>query len=641
MPNSFAQEPELPNNDIPPTWTCPITGFVVPKDPDKNLLWRATLLEKADEDEGLQHALKQASSESVLFWLNTFGVMLRIQETDDEGRGLSSINTHIPWVTWPIQDIHIKKIEHAIENSYSLLTDKSRDMGASWNHLGVFHHQWLFRSNSLFLEMSRVKEDVDDAGNPKALMVKHDIINQWLPTWMRPFGCLDNKKYRKYMRLANSENGSRIDGSASGKFSGSGDRRKAVLLDEMAKMDQAKRVKSSLLDVSHCLLANSTPCGPGTTYTKWRYSGQVEVFTLGWWNHPEKANGLYTEKIESTGKWLFRSPWYDREKLRRDPQELAQETDLDHIGSGSTFFDDTILETHRKAFARRPKNTYQIDFNRTVTNDKIPYIIKRSQHKKIITRAGKQLSVWCPLIDGRPSQYTMYTIGIDVSKGQGASNTVMSIRDDNTGEKIAEWADANTPPYEAARIACALALWVGGTGNGSRPLMVWEQNGPGWDFGRQVVKLYKYPNFFKDKPVGNVTEKASQKYGWHSSPQSKAVLLGDYRRSIAHGEYINHSEPALVEAMSYVYYETNSGIGPAGLIAESESARKTHGDRVIADALTLLCRRKVNKSHKVASSIIPPKGSIGRRMYDADNLKKQNAGNRLIDFRQERNLCRH
>jgi hypothetical protein len=217
----------------------------------------------------------------------------------------------------------------------------------------------------------------------------------------------------------------------------------------------------------------------------------------------------------------------------------------------------------------------------------------------------------------------------------------MAARDDNTGEKVAEWADANTPPYELARIACAFALWLGGTGHGGRPLMAWEANGdPGWNFGRQVVKLYKYPHFWRDKSVGTVTDTTSKKYGWHSNTDKKSILLGDYRRALAHGEFINPSEPALVEAMSYVYYDTNSGIGPADLIAESDSARKTHGDRVIADALTLLSGRKANKQHK-AASMIPPEGSIGRRMYDADKSKKRTAGNRIIDFRQERTLCQH
>jgi hypothetical protein len=49
---------------------------------------------------------------------------------------------------------------------------------------------------------------------------------------------------------------------------------------------------------------------------------------------------------------------------------------------------------------------------------------------------------------------------------------------------------------------------------------------------------------------------------------------------------VNHSFFALDEALTYIYLP-DGGIGPAGLVEESKSARKTHGDCVIADALTL------------------------------------------------------
>jgi hypothetical protein len=44
-------------------------------------------------------------------------------------------------VTWPIQDTHQLRIEHGIEEGESLLTDKSRDMGATWDHIAEYVHR--------------------------------------------------------------------------------------------------------------------------------------------------------------------------------------------------------------------------------------------------------------------------------------------------------------------------------------------------------------------------------------------------------------------------------------------------------------------------------------------------------------------
>lgn len=59
---------------------------------------------------------------------------------------------------------------------------------------------------------------------------------------------------------------------------------------------------------------------------------------------------------------------------------------------------------------------------------------------------------------------------------------------------------------------------------------------------------------------------------------------GLLRRAYAHGKFINHSDEALAEALTYIQFPDGS-IGPAVLLEESSSARKAHGDRVIADML--------------------------------------------------------
>lgn len=624
--NAFVVQPELSANfpSFDRTWTCPITGIVVPKIPDENLQWRAKLLRKAEKDVGFQRELYTASAHSILFWINAFVFTFRVFEggTTADGRVVQSKNQHVPFVTWPIQDIHIIKVEDAINNAYSLLTDKTREMGASWCLATVFDHQYRFRADSLFLELSRVEEDVDDAENPKALFVKHDYIYQWLPEWMQ------ERRKHTHMRIRNLDNGSRIDGASSSAAAGSGDRRRAVLLDEFAKVNNATKIKGSLRDVSPCLLPNSTPWGPGTAYSQWRNSGQIEVFVLPWWEHPEKGRARYVEQ-EEDGKWKIRSPWYNHEETIRSAKEMAQEIDMDHIGSGDTFFEAITIQKHKALFAREPRQNRSIDFKKGTATDAIPKMLLRKQRGSIrVTNIGKW-RIWTNLINNRPDQSKNYIFGIDVSKGQGASNSVISIMCAETREKIAVFECANTPPYELARICVAAALWCGGARD-SLPLIIWEANGPGWDFGRQLVKIYEYPKYYIDRAVGTVREKRGKKYGWNSSRQKKEIVLGMYRRALAFGGYINHCEKALDEALTYIYYESG-GLGPAALMEESAEARKTHGDRVIADMLCLLGVEEVPKPRFEKPST-PLRSPAYRRML-LKKAQKTRMSAKIFDFR--------
>lgn len=593
-------------------------------------------MKQAEKDTGLQKDLYTACSMSLLFWINFAVFTYRKFRVDTDGirqQCRLASELHRPFVTWEIQDKHILGVENAINTGYDLLTDKSRDMGATWNHIAVFHHQWLFMADRNFLEISRKEDCVDGFGasgesgsDPGTLFGKHDYINRWLPVWM-----LTSAHYnRKRLHLTNLRNQSRIDGESSNPNAGSSDRRTAILLDEMAKMREGEGIKRSTKDVTACRLANSTPDGPGTAFSKWRKSGQIKVFPLMYWDHPEKGRGRHVTKntqYASLGPWLIRTPWFEQQEKERSPKEMAIDVLADHISSGDTFFEANIIEMHRKLFVEgNPvKTRWTIDFKEDVATEAVTKIIQQRQLKKLSVRRTSKgpLRMWPRIIGGRPDQTKSYIIGIDISKGQGASNSVLSIMCIETREKIGEWADANTPPYELARIACAVAMWVGGARHGGRPLMIWEANGPGWDFGRQIVKIYNYPNYFFDRPPGTIKTKRSKKYGWHSTQEKKTEALGVLRRAYAHNGFINHSAEALNEALEYIYY-TGGGIGPASMTEESKEARKCHGDRVIGDMLCLWALEDFRGLRKRdGSGTKPPENSMAYRRLQRERLRKQ------------------
>jgi hypothetical protein len=547
--------------------------------------------------------------------VNAFVFTFKLREVDAEGIARQAEGVHAPYVTWEIQDRHLLEIEQAIGEGFDLATDKSREMGASWDHILVLEHQFLFRPDSIFLEISRTEEYVDRSDNPKSLFWKHRYIRKWLPAWLLP------PISDITMHFSNLANGSKIDGESANSNAASGDRRRAVLLDEFAKVEQGTKMRWATSDVTSCRLVNSTPAGPGTEYSKWIKSGQIKTFVMPWWEHPEKGRGRYCVQDDVTKAWKIRSPWYDKECERRSPQEVAQEMDMDHVGSGSTFFDAHPIEQHRALFAKPPSFTRGIDFLKGVAQDAMPGIIARRQINQLVTAKTGPWKFWLAPTETRPDQTHNYVFGVDISKGQGASNSVVSVICAETREKIAEFSDANTPPYDLARLVAAAAVWFGGARSGGHPLVIWEANGPGWDFGRVFVKTLQYPNYYTDRASGTARERTGKRYGWHSSREKKEQLMGLLRRAYAQGGVVNHSAEALDEALTYVYY-ADGGLGPAEFVKESESARATHGDRVIADALMMLGVEDAPVGKPTEPT--PPGRSIGHRRKMALANRKVN-----------------
>lgn len=629
-----------PFPDIPDLWVCPKTGLKVPKNPLKNIQWRMELLKRAEKDTGFQAELYTMCSQSLLLWINSMVWTFRLNIIGPDGvrRQIKPENAHVPFVTWAIQDEHLTEIEKAIDEGYDLLTDKSRDMGATWDHLAVIYHKWLFEIDRSFLLLSRKEISVDSAGkkgianpaDPGTLFGKVDYISVWLPDWMLPIHT------RTTLHLVNLNNRSRIDGESANANAGSSDRRTAILLDEMAKMDEGEAIKRSTRDVSACRLANSTPNGAGTAFSLWRLSGSIKVFVLDWSDHPEKGKGRHFVTDSTTGTRKIRSLWYDIETKLRTPKEMAIDVDRDHIGSGETFFELATIAKHKKLFASNPPVLagFHVAFKRDIATKQMPSIIHRNLIETIDTRRmlNGPWTFFMYLVNGRPDQTLDYVFGIDIGKGMGASNSIISVACVQTRRKVAEWASANFAPHDFALIAAASGIWFGGSQRGHRAFQIWEANGdPGIYFGKMLVRELQYPSYYLDRhAVNKIGTIKPRKYGWHSSPDKKDDLLSEYRRALDHGTFINPSVKALNEAETYVYFGERQ-IGPAYMQEESASAKKTHGDRVIADALAL---KGLNESCiRTNRALEAPRNSFGGRYEKWRRERKEVKLKRTWDFR--------
>lgn len=612
-----------PFPDVKEIWTCPKTGLKVPKLETKNIEWRMKLLKRAENDIGLQNDLLAACKESLLFWINAFCWTYHQFETNPiTGKREEAKNPHCPFITWDIQDELFDALEKSLQPpAEDILIDKSREMGASWCCINFIHKLWLFRPESQLLEMSRTQDYVDQTGNMKALFQKHDYINDWLPEWMLPPNIHPKQANRTKMHMKNELNGSCIDGESTTEHAASGDRRTVIFLDEFAKVEHGQLMRSATRDAALMRLVNSTPAGPGTEYSRWKLSGQIKVFVLPFHEHLDKGCGRYVSKTE-TGAYEIRSPYLDYEETVRSPKEVAREILRKDIESGDTFFTTSNIDMHIHLYGREPKARYHVHFKKNTANDRVPELIRSRNLQSVSIKRGVKgpLRVWTNLIMGRPDQTKSYIFGIDLGKGQGASNSVISVKCKETNEKIMEWRDANTPPYDMARIAVALAIWCGGRRPRRLPFLKWENNGPGWDFGRIIVKEFRYPYFYRNVKPGEIADKKSSKYGFQTSRPSKFELLSLYDRMLAHGGYINHSIFGLEEMKMYIYYG-NGGIGPAELVEENASAQATHGDIVIADALTLEDKELGKIKHENPKA---PPGSCGHR-YEQRMKKKRAA----------------
>ena len=614
-------------------WTSVKTGLKVPMRKEANLVYREKLLRAAERDPVLQRDLLAAATLDGLWWINSLCWTYHQFETDPEtGRQYPSKETHQPWISWECQDEVWEALEAAFQNGEDILISKSRDMGASWLCAMFCHHKWLFRPNTEIRMMS-MKEDLVDSATSRSLFWKNDYLNTWLPEWMRPPDILERgTKNRTKCRMYNELNQSTISGESTNKHAMTADRCKLMLLDEFSKCDDGEMIRTATADVTPCRIVNSTPTGAGTEYSRWKNSGQIKVVSLMFWQHPQKGAGRYVIKDSVTGYFRITSPWLERQLERRTQKEVAQECYAEDLEAGDTFFDLGEIEKHAALYGREPTARYNIALKEKTSDDDIPDILRRRDQRFYSLRKAAQgkLEVWVELIDGRPDQGKTYCFGIDTSTGRGASESVVSIKCKQTGELIAKWRCRNTPPHEFARVIMALALWCGGANPQRLPFLKWEKNGPGLDLGKLIVKVFKYPFYYKNEQVGTVGEKKTDKYGWHSSRDGKLALLQAYERGLHTGKIVNHDKRGLEQAKFYIFYP-GGGVGPAELQDKNQAEILLHGDIVIADALTT-DDAEVEKPKSVTPAA--PKRSWGGR-FEAwkQNKLKTKGWRQPYDFR--------
>jgi len=613
---------------------------LVPKTYAANLKFRRDVLELAGTQPGHALRLRQMCAEDLLFYVNAF-----VWTYSPKDGGASSV---VPFITYSFQDRAMLQMLSCVINGTDFTIPKSRDMGASWMGLTIFEWLWHFYGNLSFLLISRNEDYVDKKGNPKSLFWKVDFIHENEPRWLLPTDRWSgwNDPSRRLLHLGNSDTGSMIDGESTTGDAGRGDRRTAMFIDEHAafEINDGFRVLRATRDTTNCRGFNSTPQGANNGFYEVVHNTAAKMIRLHWSEHPLKNVGLYSSKKDGATYKLellsdfqgvvkvlrkgdkeareelypdtypfvldgkMRSPWYDNESARCvSSMEIAQELDIDFKGSDYQFFDAAAIEALRIRYCRKPDLVGDLEFD-----------LESCTPKRFVEHPKGKLVLWMTLDgDGKVDASRKFVIGSDIAAGTGASNSVCSIGDRLTGEKLGVWRDPNTLPKDFGRLNVALAKFF------NSALIVPDRSGPtGEVCVREIVKQ-GYGNLYYRRNEKKIGRNISDEPGVFLNSQAKSTLLEDYRDALGNHQFINRSEVGVQECLQFIRKAADGAIEHSAAIHSQDpsGARTAHGDEVIADALCCLGIQDTQvERHQEAP--VTPVGSLAWRMEQRDHDRR-------------------
>ena len=587
-----------------------------PRDVEQNLKYRARIHRRVMEDPSYADIMRDACARDPIFYINTFGY------TYDSR--LAPF-TKLPFILYPFQERGLLEILRAMEPpGYDLFVEKTRDMGASWLCVLAIEWMWHFApkfGHPTFIMGSRDATYVDDAENDKSLFWKLDYFHEHQPDWLMPRG-YNRDQHRQKMKMKNPENGSLISGeTTTGNFA-RGARATAILLDEFAAVKEGHSIMPSTLAATRCRIFNSTPQGINNAYYDIRQTG-IKILRFHWSDHPIKNRGMY--RTDGDGKLHvinhdgypvnykpildgdLRSPEFDATEARSSPRQMAQEWNIDYLGSGHQFFTSSAIQGAIRKFARPPVVIGNLGYD-SITGEPLTFREEENGY----------VHLWCLLNkDGKIGDERKFVLGCDVSAGTGSSNSTLAAYDESSHEKVLEYANPYIRPEEFARQAVAVARWL------NKALLIWENNGVGRQFGSRIIEL-GYSNIYYRRREDKVFHEVTQVPGWASTKETKLSLFEQYRSVVEKGELANRSKVALEETLEYVF-NTAGGVSHSRESdkADPTGAKTNHGDRVVADALAY---RGLTERKTLPKSLLRkiPIGSLAwrQKMRKDDEPKK-------------------
>ena len=542
---------------------------LVPKDVQGNAEYRIKLIDWAAKSKENRQKIINACAQDPLWYINSFVFTYdpRPKLADNPLYGYEE--RVVPFITYPFQDNLVMEIVQAVRSGYSLVVPKCRTTGVSVCGMTVFDWFARFFRRLSFLVGSRKFEYVDDPGVYDALLPKIDLIHEKQPGWLRPI------LVRNSGKLIYQDTKSVITGEATNPNFGRSGRSTATWTDEFAFVDCASEVVASIMENSPCNIIVSTPHGTGNTFYELAHNPGLRQFRIPWYHHPIYNKGLYAD--ESGEFW---SPWLLKMSEIYSAQYIAQEYRIDWTGSDFTFYSQTMLANKISLFACEPKVAGSLDLD------------DRGNPLGFSVAPDGLLRLWTSLQDGHPPRES-YVLGIDIAAGtvdhhgRGYSNSVASVVNRATGEKVAEWAVSGIDTIKFARMCVAMARWFCDA-KGTPAFMIWDATGPtGGTFTKAIIDLgFSLSRVWFNEKFTEAEKQSSGRPGWWLQGSSRDTLLRTYGEMLSDDRFVNHSLEALKEARDYIQLRSGEIVYSRSEKTEDPTgARANHGDRVIADAL--------------------------------------------------------
>jgi hypothetical protein len=237
----------------------------------------------------------------------------------------------------------------------------------------------------------------------------------------------------------------------------------------------------------------------GTHFARLRFSKTTKVLSFHWTKHPLKAEASYCD----TDTKQIRSPWYDKECIRRKatPLSIGQELDIDYVTSGSPAFSTQYLKTLR-----------------VTASEVMP---------KGFNLAG---GVWLPNEHGRfniirkPRPDCQYAIGADAAEGvEGGDYCAAPVINRHTMSIDAYYHFRTTPDHFAYDLM-TLGYIYGGRDGDRGALLAIETNSIGSGTAIECDNQ-GYPNLYYHVNEHMAHKKVTQRLGWVTTRMSKKLLV--------------------------------------------------------------------------------------------------------------------
>jgi hypothetical protein len=547
-----------------------------PKEFRSNLEWRREILVKAKGEPLFRETARELFHRDILFAFNAF-----FYTYDPRKRPFHDQ----PFCTWDFQDDAILDLKGAIELGEDRVYEKTRDMGASWILLSTMIWFWLKPTGGNdFLWGSRVEDYVDKKGDMRALFPKARYLIYRLPRWLLPKGFAP-RSHDNYMKLINPATGSTISGESSNPNFSTGGRYLAVLFDEFAKWEADESAWTAAGDATPCRLANSTPFGAGGKLYQLATDGKTKKRVLHWKLHPEKSAGISCvwpppnedTKVALGEKWVplekLTSPWYEKECLRRSAKEIAQELDINYLGSGNPVFNGKAWDRLNmlRMLELEPLEFYAVDL---VMGKLIKMDVEPLDWSGVLR------------IYRRPDSLCSYVIGLDPMEGTPDGDYDVLDVMERESESVAASYFSQVDEAQMAIVAKLVQehyttqrevedLSGKKVLKTDAPWLGIETPGPGLATFDICMRM-ELPNLFLSPHYDSTSKNVTLSKGWRNSTTSRPELLAGLKEWLAYMKGTCHRR-AVEEMMSMVN-------GPSG---KPQAKSGCHDDEVFAWGICL------------------------------------------------------